>query len=174
MSGHGKLEEAYLLNIYTELQRKGVPFEVVFVPAWDPISCPDRDASRKCYEELVSSMPWPAIPFSDSECYEHLGKIYGTSICGNFVRFPASVFISPAGEVVQNNASTFFSWYGAAGFPFTDERIRFLYSKDVEAEEHPSLTALLASSDRNYVINNKGDKVFTILVASYCVNMKTL
>ncbi|KAK1354987.1 hypothetical protein POM88_048243 [Heracleum sosnowskyi] len=49
--------------------------------------------------------------------------------------------------------------YGTQGYPFTDERIRFLKSEDDAAVKQPSLELLLGSPERNYLISNKGDRV---------------
>lgn len=61
--------------------------------------------------------------------------------------------------VLQNNALPLFRGYGAEGYPFSDERISHLASQDDEIRKRPSLKALLVSPQRDYVINNKEEKV---------------
>ena len=51
------------------------------------------------------------------------------------------------------------SIYGAAGYPFTNERIEFLESEDDLAKMQPSLKHILASVEHYYVIANKGNQV---------------
>ncbi|KAL8094138.1 hypothetical protein AgCh_035848 [Apium graveolens] len=49
--------------------------------------------------------------------------------------------------------------YGTLGYPFTDERIKYLESGDDKAANQPSLGTLLGYPLRDYVISNKEDRV---------------
>uniref|UniRef100_A0A164U6I8 protein-disulfide reductase n=2 Tax=Daucus carota subsp. sativus TaxID=79200 RepID=A0A164U6I8_DAUCS len=60
---------------------------------------------------------------------------------------------------MQHNAISLFQAYGAAGYPFSKQKIERLISQDDRARYYPSLTALLASPQRDYLINNKGHKM---------------
>ena len=77
------------------------------------------------------------------------------------------------GVVLQNNALPLFRGYGAEGYPFSDQKITHFASQDDEIRKHPSLKLLLVSPQRDYVINNKEEKVFTFLIASYNLIMTT-
>ncbi|KAL6493828.1 hypothetical protein OROGR_031737 [Orobanche gracilis] len=58
-----------------------------------------------------------------------------------------------------HDSMSLFQEYGAEGYPFSDERIDTLISNDNTLGAHPSLRLILASPERDYLINNKWHKV---------------
>ncbi|WOH05237.1 hypothetical protein DCAR_0624651 [Daucus carota subsp. sativus] len=71
----------------------------------------------------------------------------------------ASVVVDPTGVVLKWFADDYFVRYGPEAYPFTDKRIGFVKSRDKEALKHPSITNLLTSPQRDYVINNKNPEI---------------
>ncbi|KAL6499767.1 hypothetical protein OROGR_027677 [Orobanche gracilis] len=146
----------HLVEIYPKLLSSGCPFEVVFVSVSD-VSDGTEDASQKRFEEMFSFMPWTAVPFFDSE--EILANCFVASEHGSY-HLPSSFVISNTGVVLQHDARPIFRVLGADAYPFSDERIeRLILEDDLFREPRLSLKALLASPERDYVINNKGHKV---------------
>lgn len=146
-----------LVDIYNAIHPKG-GFEVVFIGIKHTESSCNPDKLVKHYEKLFSTMPWPAIPFFDIKPPEYfttnfrfpsdwLRTIYGHTL---------SVVIDPTGVVLQYGADHLFSCYGAEAYPFSDQRIDFLISQDKAAlKNHPSITTLLTSPGRDYLINSE-------------------
>ncbi|WOH15623.1 hypothetical protein DCAR_0935166 [Daucus carota subsp. sativus] len=103
-------------------------------------------------------MPWPAIPLSDRKTRKRLETFF--AISGDVRTSPRSIIIDPTGVVLHCDATPLFLRYGAAAFPFTSDRIQFLDSEDdVIKKQPPSVKELLASSERDFLINNKGEQV---------------
>lgn len=154
-----------LLDIYRELQPKG-GFEVVFVGVEvDYFPSPDLDCIGEnfstledCFEYKFSSMPWTAIPFSDFKSRKLLETRFPLS---GFLSFDTStsVVIDPTGKVLRSHANNVFESYGARAYPFTDERMKCILSENDEARKHPSITKLLASLERNFLINKNNQAV---------------
>ncbi|XP_017225251.1 probable nucleoredoxin 1 [Daucus carota subsp. sativus] len=159
--GSGKIVITNLLDIYTKLHLTGA-FEIVFVIV--------RDAdfsqyfkqipttAHKHFLQTFPSMPWPAIPLSDRKTRKRLETFF--AISGDVRTSPRSIIIDPTGVVLHCDATPLFLRYGAAAFPFTSDRIQFLDSEDdVIKKQPPSVKELLASSERDFLINNKGEQV---------------
>lgn len=140
----------HLVDIYTELKSSSYPFEVVFV-AFDDFN----DISHRFYQEF-SSMPWTAIPILDTMSRIHIAQHF---IPSERRYSPSSFVISNRGLILQHDSMSLFQEYGAEGYPFSDQRIDTIISKDNVLGAHPSLRPLLASPERDYLINNKGHRV---------------
>ena len=154
-----------MLDIYTKLHPTGA-FEIVFVIV--------RDAdfsqyfkqipttAHKHFLQTFPSMPWPAIPLSDRKTCKRLETFF--AISGDVHTSPRSIIIDPTGVVLHCDPTPLFLRYGAAAFPFTSDRIQFLDSEDdVIKKQPPSVKELLASSERDFLINNKGEQVYILL-----------
>ncbi|XP_017248612.1 probable nucleoredoxin 1 isoform X2 [Daucus carota subsp. sativus] len=148
-----------LVDTYNYLQQNN-NFEVVFI-AVDSRKKEIRYGRRiievepsKHFEELFSCMPWTAIPLSDITARKHVQQRFGISDV-----YHNAIVIGTNGEILQTNSCTIFETYGGQGYPFTDAKILSLKSQDDTIAKNPSLEALLASPERDYVISNKGDKV---------------
>ncbi|XP_074375712.1 putative nucleoredoxin 1 [Apium graveolens] len=144
----------HLLDVYSKLQPRG-DFEIVLVATNDHVSHYYQGASttpRERFRELFSTMPWPAIPFFDLESRKRLETIFGNS---------SSAIIDPRGVVLQCEADPLFLRYGADAYPFTNERIQSIDFEDnlVLMQQPLSIKKLLATPERDYLINNIGDQV---------------
>ncbi|KAL6532676.1 hypothetical protein OROHE_014098 [Orobanche hederae] len=148
----------HLVEIYPKLLSSACPFEVVFIAVTD-VSDGTEDALQKRFQEMFSFMPWTAVPFFDSETRKRLANCFVASEHGGY-HLPPSFVISNTGVVLQHDARPIFRIFGADAYPFSDERIECLIMEDdLLREPRLSLKALLASPERDYVINNKGHKV---------------
>lgn len=153
-----KYRTTILLDMYHVLQPKG-GFEVVFigVPV-DAAAASDPDTLlvhqstlQKYYEDLFSFMPWTAIPFSDirsMEYWESIFSMFGLTDYGSI-----SYVIDPTGMVLQCHVDNLFSYYGARAYPFTDARFKCIASEDTESWNRTCITKLLASPERDFLIN---------------------
>ncbi|CAK9163494.1 unnamed protein product [Ilex paraguariensis] len=132
-----------LLEVYEELSSKG-DFQVVFISS-------DRD--DESFNGYFAEMPWLAIPFSDSEtrkCLEEVFKVEGT---------PHLVILDGTGKVSSSRAVNLVRNYGAEGYPFTTERVNTMRDEEEAAKKDQSLTSILVSSSRDFLISNGGNKV---------------
>lgn len=113
---------------------------------------------EKLFEDLFSSMPWTAIPYSDAETRKTMQRNFG---CGRHKEhFALTMFVvDPTSLVLQCDSGYVFGEFGASGYPFSDKRLEFMLAEDDAAAKQPSLRTLLATSERDYVISNKGHKV---------------
>ncbi|KAL6550438.1 hypothetical protein OROMI_020926 [Orobanche minor] len=111
-------------------------------------------------KQQLSQMPWPAIPLSDVKSRQRLERIFGISSSFEEIYLPPSFTIDPRGVVLQCHSTPLFIKYGAASYPFTNERIEFLDSEDNALQMQPvSIQNLLASPQRDYLIDNDGEEV---------------
>lgn len=164
-----RYETTILLDIYHALYPKG-GFEVVFVGVEVDTSdsTSDPSALEEYFEDKLSIMPWTAIPISDiksSTFWETLFPLAGHLASHSSVSF----VIDPTGKLLQCHADSLFYFYGARAYPFTDERMECILREDAEAREHPSITKLLASSERNHLINNNNQVHVYSGIRSLCI-----
>lgn len=129
-------------------------FEVVSVPVGVDPSLNGDGHSVKSSEDFFSRMPWLSIPSSDIASRKFLQRSFGISED----MLPATFIIDPTGKVLQTDWYVF-DIYGASGYPFSDERIKFLKEEDEAIAKQPSLKALLASPQRDYLISSDGEEV---------------
>lgn len=133
------------MEVYQELASKG-DFEVVFISS-------DRD--EESFGGYLSEMPWLAIPFSDLETRKGLKDLF--KVRG----IPHLVVIDANGKVSTVQGTKVVTEYGVDGYPFTAEKISFLKEQEEAAKKDQSLTSLLVSSSRDYLISGDGNKVKT-------------
>ncbi|KAL8094135.1 putative nucleoredoxin 1 isoform X2 [Apium graveolens] len=148
-----------LVDIYYDLLPNN-DFEVIFVAvnnfcAYSPLY--HQSDPQKKFEEIFSRLPWTAIPFSDIVSRKRIAKRF--SISEQKFYGGVSYLLDSKGIVLTCNACPYFRIYGTLGYPFTDERIRYLESEDDEAAKQPSLETLLGSPIRDYLISNKEERV---------------
>ncbi|XP_017219564.1 probable nucleoredoxin 1 isoform X1 [Daucus carota subsp. sativus] len=148
-----------LVATYNDLKANNC-FEVVLVVVDDDVTsepgkiCFNPSLQGK-FQDIYSHTPsWLAIPFSDITSRQCLKRKFGF-----FSRYPQVVLIDSAGMVLDTSPRNLFQTYGSEAYPFSDERISFLKDRDKTAFSQPSLKALLGSSERDFVISNKGYKV---------------
>lgn len=148
-----------LENLYNDLYPHN-GFEVIFVAVKDDAYHDHvryRDCCKHLEEEILSLRPWIAVPLSDIPSESSLERKGFPEISTDT---PTVLIVDATGMVLQcHNAYYILELYGSLGYPFSDERIKFLQSEDDAIAMQPSLQSLLASPQRDYVISNKGDKV---------------
>ncbi|KAM5566802.1 hypothetical protein ABKV19_015097 [Rosa sericea] len=132
-----------LVEVYQDLASKG-DFEVVFVSS-------DRD--EESFSGYFSEMPWLAVPFSDSETRKGLKDLF--KVRG----IPHLVVIDANGKVSTDQGTVVVREYGVEGYPFTPEKISFLKEQEEAAKKDQSLSSLLVSSTRDYLVSSDGNKV---------------
>lgn len=132
-----------LVEVYNELLPKN-DFEVVFISA---------DEDSESFDEYFAKMPWLAVPFSDSETRDHLDELF--SVRG----IPHLVIVDENGKVMTDSGVKIIREYGAAGYPFSSERIKNLEDQEEQAKREQSLKSILVSHARDYVIAADGKKV---------------
>lgn len=138
-------------------------FEVVFVTLHGGcVHCATSKRNKachlkkpECFQDILSRMPWTTIPVSDIASRKCLQRSFGVP---DMTPLPAIFVIDSNGRVLQDDWLVIED-YGALGYPYSDERIRFLKGEDEAVAKQPSLKAVLASPQRDYVISNQGEKV---------------
>ncbi|XP_023523830.1 probable nucleoredoxin 1 [Cucurbita pepo subsp. pepo] len=130
-------------GVYEELASKG-DFEVVFVSA---------DSDDESFEDYFSKMPWLSIPFSDSATKERLNELF--EVRG----IPHLVVLDAEGKVSTDDGVRLVSEYGANAYPFTSEQIQLLKDREEEAKRNQTISSILVSNSRNYVISNNGNQI---------------
>lgn len=136
------------MEVYQELASKG-DFEVVFISS-------DRD--EESFSGYFSEMPWLAVPFSDLETRKGVKDLF--KVRG----IPHLVVIDANGKVCTDQGVVVVREYGVEGYPFTAERISFLKEQEEAAKKDQSLSSLLVSSSRDYLISSEGNKVKNVLL----------
>lgn len=148
-----------LIQAYDHLLGTGA-FEVVLVVMrddYDRRPTPFSNNLLERFRDILSLMPWPAIPYFDLQARRHVEH----RLAGSGRYLPTSIILDPRGKVLELGCGVecLFYAYGAEGFPFTSNRIQDIKCQDEEALEKPSLNTLLASPSRDFVISNEGKKV---------------
>ncbi|XP_019439207.1 PREDICTED: probable nucleoredoxin 1 [Lupinus angustifolius] len=133
----------FLVEVYNELAPKG-DFEVIFV------SADEDDESFKAY---FSKMPWLAIPFSDSDTRNHLDELFDVK------GIPHLVLLDETGKIVTDCGTEVIREFGVEGYPFSSERIQELNDQEEEDKKNQTLTSILTSPSRNFVISSHGKKI---------------
>ncbi|KAF3431257.1 hypothetical protein FNV43_RR25987 [Rhamnella rubrinervis] len=132
-----------LLELYEELASKG-NFEVVFISS---------DKDDESFKEYFSEMPWLAIPFTDLETRKRLKELF--KVRG----IPNLVIIDENGHVSTEQGTRIVMEYGVDGYPFNVERINFLKEEEEAAKQNQTLSSILVSSSRDYLVSNDGNRV---------------
>lgn len=145
-----------LIDVYNQIHHTS-PFEVVFVPLTRPLDHKKhpRIDPHLAFTRIFAQLPWTAVPYSDYVSWQCLQKTFGFD--ENV--FPDTSVIDPTGLVLAVYGSSFFSSFGARGFPYSDQRISFLIEEEAALLKCPSIYNLLTSSERDYVISNDGSQV---------------
>nr|TKR84447.1 hypothetical protein D5086_0000257680 [Populus alba] len=132
-----------LVEVYEQLSSKG-DFEVVFISS-------DRD--DESFNTYFSEMPWLAIPFSDTETRKRLKEVFKVRGIPNLVIFDAN------GKVSCDDGVSTVKEHGVDGYPFNLDRLNFLKEQEENAKKNQTISSILVSSSRDYVISNDGKKV---------------
>ncbi|KAK1403317.1 putative nucleoredoxin 1 [Heracleum sosnowskyi] len=132
-----------LVDVYNDVSAKG-GFEVVFVSA---------DEDDESFNEYFSKMPWVAIPFSESDTRDKLNDLFKVS------GIPHLVLLDEYGKVLSDEGVVTVCEYGAEGYPFTPEHLNELKEQEEEAKRNQSLSSILLSRSRNFVLSADGKTV---------------
>lgn len=141
-----------LVEVYENLLSESC-FEVVFISS-------DRD--EESFKGYFSKMPWLAIPFSDSAAIKGLKDLF--KVRG----IPTLVILDGTGKVLSDRGVRFIREYGAEAYPFTPEKMNFLKEEEEEAaKKNQTLSSILVSKSRDYLISGNGDKVTPICALKF-------
>lgn len=104
-----------LLSTYAKLKDTGKNFTVILV---------SRDTDERSFDEHRRALPWPAIPYRESECREKLATTFEAT------RLPKLVVLDASGNLVNEDARALVQQKGAVAFPFaSDDAFKFESSK---------------------------------------------
>uniref|UniRef100_A0A803PFL1 protein-disulfide reductase n=1 Tax=Cannabis sativa TaxID=3483 RepID=A0A803PFL1_CANSA len=132
-----------LVELYNEVASKE-EFELVFVSS-------DRD--EESFNGYFSEMPWLAIPFSDTDTIDRLNDSF------DIMGIPDLIIIDSDGKILTENGISVVLGYGVDAYPFSRERIEFLKEQEEEAKMNQTLSSILVSSSRNYLLSKDGKQV---------------
>lgn len=132
-----------LVEAFEELSQRG-DFEVVFISS-------DRD--EESFKSYFSKMPWLSIPYSDEETRKQLKELF--KVRG----IPCLVFIDGNGMVCCDQGVKMIRDYGKEGYPFSQEKVDFFRMEEENAKKNQTLSSVLVSSSRDFLISKDGDKV---------------
>ncbi|KAJ8459044.1 hypothetical protein OPV22_031970 [Ensete ventricosum] len=107
---------------------------------------------------FYSSMPWPAVPFSDlisKRSLSHKFQIEG---------IPALIILEPGGGLIQTEGVEILCRYGLQAFPFTSERIAELEAEEKRKYASQTLEKVLAVSGKDHIIKHNDQVTFSSLV----------
>ncbi|KAH9319316.1 hypothetical protein KI387_021085 [Taxus chinensis] len=132
-----------LAETYTKLLEKG-GFEVIFV---------SEDEDDKSFEEYHKTMPWLALPFSDTKAKEKLDQLFDVK------GIPTLILLDQECKTISVDGVNIIGDYGAEAYPFSKERLGELKAEEEAIRLSQSLNSLLVSPDRDFVIANGGRNV---------------
>jgi len=72
---------------------------------------------------------------------------------------PYLVILDANGKVSTDQGVRIVREYGMDGYPFSAERIEFLKEEEEAAKKNQSLSSILVSGSRDYLVSNDGNKV---------------
>ncbi|XP_031499412.1 probable nucleoredoxin 1 [Nymphaea colorata] len=107
-----------LIETYHEIKAKDSAFEIIFVSS---------DHDQAAFEEYFATMPFLALPYGDMR-KKSLSKTF--KVTG----IPTLVAIGPNGRTLTKDARNLVANYGAAAYPFTEERLKELEQETEETE----------------------------------------
>lgn len=127
-----------LASMYTRLKDVGSNFEVIFVSS---------DENQASFDMFHSTMPWPAIPYSDLQSKKSLTQTF------QIEGIPSLVILNPQGGIIQMDAVDLVYKYGDKAFPFSPERIAELEAAEAAKHASQTLEKLLSPDGRNFVLS---------------------
>ncbi|RWR79475.1 putative nucleoredoxin 1 [Cinnamomum micranthum f. kanehirae] len=131
------------VEAYKELYAKG-DFEAVFV---------STDKDEESFKEYFAKMPWLAIPFSDSTTRRRLNDLF--KVRG----IPHLVLLGGNGKLLSNGGVALIKEYGVEAYPFSPEKLNEIKEEEEAARRNQSLSTLLVTQSRDFLISNDGNKV---------------
>ncbi|KAK8947851.1 putative nucleoredoxin 1 [Platanthera guangdongensis] len=133
-----------LAEAYNELASRNSNFEIIFISG---------DEDDEDFADYFAKMPWLAIPFSDEDTRGSLSTEFDVR------GYPTVVIIDKNGELLTDEAVQGVRDYGAEGFPFTDEKIERLKKEEEEARLNQTITTVLVTNTRDFVLTGNFKKV---------------
>ncbi|RWR79477.1 putative nucleoredoxin 1 [Cinnamomum micranthum f. kanehirae] len=130
-------------EVYKELYAQG-DFEAVFISG---------DEDEESFKEYFAKMPWLAIPFSDSTTRDRLNELFDVN------GIPHLVILGGNGKVLSDNGVELVREYGVEAFPFSPQKLKEIKEEEEAARRNQSLTTLLVTQTRDFLISNDGNKV---------------
>uniref|UniRef100_A0A803PFK0 protein-disulfide reductase n=1 Tax=Cannabis sativa TaxID=3483 RepID=A0A803PFK0_CANSA len=98
-------------------------------------------------------MPWLAIPFSDTDTIKRLYETF------DVMGILQLIFIDSNGKVSTDNGVSIMEEYGVDSYPFSRERFYILIDQKEETKRNQTLSSILVSSSRNYLLSKDGNQV---------------
>lgn len=135
------------VEAYNELYAKG-DFEAVFASS---------DKDEESFKEYFAKMPWLAIPFSDSTTRRRLNDLFKVN------GIPHLVILDGNGKVLSNGGVLLIKEYGVEAYPFSPEKLNEIKEEEEAARRNQSLSTLLVTQSRDFLISNDGNKVILFL-----------
>ncbi|GMN42010.1 hypothetical protein TIFTF001_011222, partial [Ficus carica] len=131
-----------LVEIYEELAVSKGDFEVVFV---------SLDDSNENFNSFFAKMPWLAIPFGETkDIMKRLGKTLR-------VWAPLLIIDSDGKIATVDGITLVLERFGVDAYPFTRERFNFLKQEVEIAKRNQSLSSLLVSRSRDFLLSCHGN-----------------
>lgn len=132
-----------MLETYEQVSLKA-NYEVVFISS---------DKTEEEYDAYFSKMPWLALPYADSEKRKQLKELFQVKAT------PHLVIIGCNGNILSHQGVMIVKDFGSEAYPFTTERVDALREDEEAARTEQTLSSILVSRSRNFVISNNGTKV---------------
>ncbi|KAK2974884.1 hypothetical protein RJ640_020799 [Escallonia rubra] len=129
-----------LVDVYEQIKRTCSNFEIVFVSS---------DEDLDAFNEYHACMPWPAIPFPDLESKKALNRRFEVE------GIPCLIILQPnsdGDDTVLHDGVELVYRYGVQAFPFTKERLEELRKEEREKHERQTLSTLLTTNDRDFLL----------------------
>lgn len=109
-----------LTDVYQELSNNMEDFEIVLIYAHGWFEHQFGRTDEHSFMEAFQTMPWLALPFTDTDCSKKLQRIfqYPQELLG---RKPDArlVIVGPLGKFIEPLGANILSTYGVPAYPFT-------------------------------------------------------
>ncbi|KAL5712948.1 protein-disulfide reductase [Ranunculus cassubicifolius] len=139
-----------LVDIYEEIKRQGDRFEIIFVSS---------DEDFEAFTRYRATMPWLAVPFSDLDTKKALNQRF------NIEGIPSLIILQPndigENETCHDGVDLIYR-YGVHAFPFTKRRLQELEKEESEKHKNQTITNLLRSVDRDYLLSHTAVNQVTV------------
>lgn len=144
-----------LVEIYEELAVSKGDFEVVFVSL--------DDSNENSFNSFFAKMPWLAIPFVETkDIIKRLRKTLR-------VWAPLLIIDSDGKIATVDGITLVLERFGVDAYPFSRERFNFLKQEVEIAKRNQSLSSLLVSRSRDFLLSCHGNYQVKLFVVCYVV-----
>jgi len=132
-----------LAAIYKEINKTEKKFEIVLV-------CDEGEAEAKKY---FGHMPWLALPHDQESIKKQLFQDFEIEGIPTLIIFEADT-----GKLISADGIQRIFENGPEAFPWSDEKLKEVELQKQAKMNSKSVEELLATSSRNYLVNNKGEQ----------------